>query len=59
MGHELSDENFGGYSDDIMFERRIKAISNITGRTCNFTKLHPWKFHQNGYIHNSKIYNLI
>ena len=29
MGHELGDQTFGGYSDGVMFERLVKAISHI------------------------------
>jgi hypothetical protein len=30
MGHELGDQTFGGYSDGVMFERLVEAISNIS-----------------------------
>lgn len=29
MGHELGDQTFGGYSDGVMFERLVEAISHI------------------------------
>jgi len=29
MGHELGDQTFGGYSDGVMFERLVEAISAI------------------------------
>ncbi|MDB9814406.1 hypothetical protein OAB96_02050 [Amylibacter sp.] len=28
-GHELCDQTFGGFSDSVMFERLVEAISHI------------------------------